>query len=158
MTRPTPDQVAEDAAYDSLADDVTAWSIDWLVTRRDELASEIRLLQNEKGAIEQELWRRAKEAVPMVEERGTAVLAGEAVMVTVGADRKYEYDEAALRLLGESAALTLAEYSRLVHYEPVVDGREFNSLSRRGGALQAMIEACRHIKSARATFETRSRK
>ena len=158
MNRPTTEAVAEDVGAA-----LQGMSIDGLNQIRDELAAEIKDLQARKGAIEQELWRRAKEARPEVELRGTASLAGEFVEVVVGADRTWEWNEKELLALqlakdpSDRPLLTEVEYGRLVSWVAKVDGRYYNTLLRRGGFVAEALERCRTLKSARPTIESKVR-
>lgn len=162
VDRPTPEEVAEDAGtaipqYET--ESLARLSVDQLVDYKKYLEVEIRTYQGKKTATEQELWRRAQEARPEVATAGTAVLAGDHIAVTVGADRSWNWNERALQLLGQDEKLlTAAEYSRLVTWTAKVDGSFFNTLLRRGGDLATRLLACRTLRSSRPTFEVRARR
>lgn len=53
--------------------------------------------------------------------------------------------------------LTLEEYSKLVTWVAKVDGREYNSLQRRGGIWARVLAPLRTLKSARPTVEVTNR-
>lgn len=94
QTRPDPAHVDEDAGN---------WlhnaSVDELALNLEQIGADIRRLTQYRDRINQELWRRAQEARPEVETSGTAVLAGDRVSMTVGADREWTYNEPALMSL-----------------------------------------------------------
>lgn len=158
MTRPSTEHVAEDIGI--LIRDA---SIDYLVAWRENLDRDIKDLQRQKGALEMELDLRARAARPEALESGTAQLVGETTLVSVGYSREWAWDQAELLALqgakdGQGQPLlTDAEYSRLVSWEPKVDGRFFNTLRNRGGFLKEALDRCRSLKSARPTFDVKER-
>lgn len=147
-----------------LEDALEGQGTDQLWARSEQIKDEVRELTNERSRIEQVLWARARDTRPEVQTSGTAVLAGEATLLTVGADRTWEYHEAALQELGAAEdpqgrpLLTPVEYSKLVTWIPKVDGVFYNTLLKRGGFVKEALERCRTLKSARPTFTAKARR
>lgn len=99
MTRPDPEDVLEDAGKIDPYQPLAEWSLDELAAEMTRLGDEIKYLSGQRSAIQQEIWRRAREANPGVETAGTAQVAGEHVVANVSADRDWEWHPDALLAL-----------------------------------------------------------
>lgn len=156
-TRPSAAEVAEDAGYGR-------WTLERIADRRNDIDREVNALRTEKGMLDQELVRRAKEARPdFNEEGGTAQIAGSSMTMTVGYDRDWEWNEGEIKKLQLAKdaqgvpLLTELEFSKLATWELKVSGRVYNELLKRGGFIREALLRCRSLKNARPTFTAKAR-
>jgi hypothetical protein len=124
---------------------------------RERLETATRARQTQRGQIEMELGRRAREAHPdfTEESSGGRDVVGDELILTMTWDRTYEWVEDALIEL--STKLTADEYGKLVKWEPKGNGTVYNQLIKRDDVAD-LLRRARILKSARPKFEFKARK
>lgn len=140
---------------------LTDMTSDALWKLRESYADEIRGLSQDKGAIEQELHRRIREAHPdfTEESKGTVQIAGERYFFKLGWDRDYiDPADDVVQRVQASDLLTQAETEELIDWKPKVNGVAWNKLIKKGGEIAALIAPLRPVRQVRPKLEALERK
>ena len=135
-------------------------SLDDLWAMRETINAEIKANYEMRASVDAELQRRILAAHPDFTEAtgGGVTIAGEEILLTMTYDRDYGFNEEALQRLAASEILTPSEYSKLVKWEPKVNGTEYNTLQRRGAEFIEALEGVRYLKHAAPKYEMKARK